>query len=63
MARIEFRLPDWLKERAIKNLGGRISAFLRKCLLEEFPTHIRIKKLPSIRKTQDRGQAHDFKKE
>jgi len=54
MARIEIRLPDWMRTRALgkaKSLGQTLSRYLRMLIMRDNPSKDPVKRIPCIRRT------------
>lgn len=52
MSRMEIRLPEWLKLRAIARayqMGISLSTYLRDLILGENPSRVEVKKIPLIK--------------
>jgi len=54
MARIEIRIPDWMKGRALgkaKAIGLSLSRYLRMLIMRDNPSKDPVKRIPCIRRT------------
>jgi len=55
MARIEIRIPDWLKDKAIQRAiieaAGNISLYIKNLILKDLGAHNLLNKLSYVKKT------------